>query len=72
METPTSSGPDRTPQGDGDGSQELVRDLVDEVQRDLDRADEQDDEARLDALEKTRRDLETELDSSLENGSSRH
>ena len=63
MEGPTPGNPE---------DDDLVSDLVDEVQRGLDRAEESDDETRLEALEKTRHDLESELDSSLENGSSRH
>jgi hypothetical protein len=66
METPTPDAPD------DNEAVELVRGLVDEVQRDLDRADQEDDESRLETLEKTRRDLETELDGSLENGSAGH
>ena len=65
METPVP------PQPEGD-DENLVRDLVDEVQRGLDAADGDDDETRLETLEKTRRDLEAELDSSIENGSTRH
>ncbi|HET7483045.1 MAG TPA: hypothetical protein VFK89_09310 [Actinomycetota bacterium] len=66
MERPENgSGPDE--------SNDLVEDLVDEVQRELDRAgDGADDETRLESLETTRKRLEAELDSSLENGPPGH
>ena len=46
--------------------------LLDGVHEQLDRAQASDDEARLETLEALRRDLEAELDSSLENDPSRH
>lgn len=46
--------------------------VVDRVRDELEAVEASDDEARLEALEKVRRDLESELDSSLENGSSGH
>ena len=46
--------------------------LLDRVRDQLDRAQSSDDEARLETLETLRRDLEAELDSSLENDPSRH
>lgn len=41
---------------------------VDKVRADMERADAEGDEARLETLERIRGDLEAELDSSLENG----
>ena len=46
--------------------------LVERVRAELDEAQAAGDEARLEALEKTRRDLEAELDSSLEDGTAGH
>ena len=46
--------------------------LLERVRGLLDRAQSSDDEARLETLETVRRDLEAELDSSLENEPSRH
>lgn len=46
--------------------------FVDRVRTDLDQADAEGDEARLETLEKIRGDLEAELDSSLENRSTGH
>ena len=46
--------------------------LLDGVRDQLDRAQASDDETRLETLETVRRDLEAELDSSLENDPSRH
>ena len=46
--------------------------LLDGVRDQLDRAQASDDEVRLETLETVRRDLEAELDSSLENDPSRH
>ncbi|MBW3594425.1 MAG: hypothetical protein KY391_02515 [Actinobacteria bacterium] len=46
--------------------------LLERVRDQLDRAQASDDEVRLDTLETLRRDLEAELDSSLENDPSRH
>jgi hypothetical protein len=45
---------------------------VDKVRADLERADAEGDEARLETLERIRGDLEAELDSSLENGTTGH
>ena len=45
---------------------------VDKVRADLERADAEGDEARLETLERIRGDLEAELDSSLENGTAGH
>lgn len=45
---------------------------VDKVRADLERADAEGDEARLETLERIRSDLEAELDSSLENGTTGH
>lgn len=56
------------PAGDPDGSDGFV----DRVRADLDRADDASDEARLEALERIRGDLEAELDSSLENRTTGH
>ena len=46
--------------------------LLQRVRDELDQAQASDDEARLETLEGLRRDLEAELDSSLENGPTRH
>lgn len=46
--------------------------FVDRVRGDLDRADGDGDEARLETLERIRGDLEAELDSSLENRTTGH
>ena len=46
--------------------------LLERVRDQLDRAQASDDEVRLETLETLRRDLEAELDSSLENDPSRH
>ena len=46
--------------------------LLDRVRDQLDRAQASDDQVRLETLETLRRDLEAELDSSLENDPSRH
>lgn len=46
--------------------------LLQGVREGLERAEASDDETRLETLEGIRRDLEAELDSSLENGPSRH
>jgi hypothetical protein len=46
--------------------------FVDRVRSDLDRADAEGDETRLETLEKIRGDLEAELDSSLENRTTGH
>jgi hypothetical protein len=53
---------------------EAVSDVgsVDKVRADLERADAEGDEARLETLERIRGDLEAELDSSLENGTTGH
>ena len=45
---------------------------VDKVRADLEGADAEGDEARLETLERIRGDLEAELDSSLENGTTGH
>lgn len=45
---------------------------VDKVRAELERADAEEDEARLETLERIRGDLEAELDSSLENGTAGH
>lgn len=45
--------------------------LLGRVRNQLDRADASNDEVRLETLETLRRDLEAELDSSLENDASR-
>jgi hypothetical protein len=50
-----------------DATPEPQDDFVDRVRGDLDRADGDGDEARLETLERIRGDLEAELDSSLEN-----
>jgi len=46
--------------------------LLDGVRDQLGRAQDADEESRLETLETLRRDLEAELDSSLENDPSRH
>ena len=46
--------------------------LVERIRSELNEAQAAGDEARLATLEKTLRDLEAELDSSLENGTSGH
>lgn len=46
--------------------------FVDGVREELDRAEDEGDETRLETLEKIRGDLEAELDSSLENRTSGH
>jgi hypothetical protein len=46
--------------------------FVDTVRADLDRAEDEGDEARLETLERVRGDLEAELDSSLENRTTGH
>jgi hypothetical protein len=45
---------------------------VEKVRADLERAEAEGDEARLETLERIRGDLEAELDSSLENGTPGH
>ena len=46
--------------------------VVERVRAELDEAQAAGDDTRLETLEKVRRALETELDSSLENGTSGH
>ena len=46
--------------------------LLQRVRDGLEQAEASDDETRLETLEGLRRDLEAELDSSLENGPARH
>ena len=46
--------------------------FVDSVRAELDRADDEGDEERLETLERIRGDLEAELDSSLENRTTGH
>ena len=46
--------------------------MLQRVREGLDKAQASDDETRLETLEELRRDLEAELDSSLENGPTRH
>ena len=46
--------------------------IVDNVRDNLEQAESAGDEARLETLEGIRRDLEAELDSSLENGTPGH
>jgi len=53
-------------------SQNGTDDAVERVREQLDRAQHSDDETRLETLETLRRDLEAELDSSLENDPPRH
>ena len=47
-------------------------DPIEKARVDLERAETVDDEARLEILEELRGALEAELDTSVENGSSRH
>jgi hypothetical protein len=47
-------------------------DPIEKARVDLERAETADDEARLEILEELRGALEAELDTSVENGSSRH
>ena len=46
--------------------------FVDRVRAELDQVHDADDAARLETLERVRRELEAELDSSLENNTSGH
>ncbi len=60
---------ERPPEGRDDNAPD---DIVEKVRQELDDAEASGDDARLETLEKVRGELEAELDSSLENGPSRH
>ena len=67
MERPSNDPPDDTTDTGGSESG-----FVDGVRDELDRAEDEGDETRLETLEKIRGDLEAELDSSLENRTPGH